>query len=113
MRFTYILSNVEGRGSRLPRGEAWQWLHEFGQIGDLSSVLDWIDMRVSIDHLRPLNFYLDHAQITAPKNDLITFSCKSSVMYSYVTTPNRVIDMRRLNCFTTNYEKQYHVRKVS
>ena len=97
MRFSYILHNKEGRGRRVPRGEAWQWVHEVEEIDDLVPILDWIDSRVSIDRLSLLNVYLDHTEITAAKNASISFESMSLVEYSRVTQPHRIIDMHAVS----------------
>lgn len=96
MRFSYILQNTDGRGGRVPRGQAWQWVHDVEDATHLAPILDWIDSRVAIDRLNLLNVYLDHIEITAPKNAAISFGCKSQVIYSRITLPNRIIDMNIL-----------------
>jgi hypothetical protein len=88
-----MLHNKDGRGRRVPRGQAWQWTHDIESLEHLGSILDWIDLRVSVDRLSLLNVYLDHTEITAPKNEAIAFCSKSQIVYSKVTLPNRVIDM--------------------
>jgi hypothetical protein len=88
-----MLHNKDGRGSRVPRGQAWQWTHDIESLDHLGSILDWIDLRVSVDHLSLLNVYLDHTEITAPENASISFTSKSQILYSIVTMPHRVIDM--------------------
>jgi hypothetical protein len=88
-----MLHNKDGRGRRVPRGQAWQWNHDIESLEHLGSILDWIDLRVSVDHLSLLNVYLDHTEITAPKNEAIAFGSKSQIVYSKVILPNRVIDM--------------------
>ena len=88
-----MLHNKDGRGRRVPRGQAWQWTHDIESLEHLGSILDWIDLRVSVDRLSLLNVYLDHIEITAPKNEAIAFGSKSQIVYSKVTLPNRVIDM--------------------
>lgn len=93
MKFSYMLHNKEGRGSRVPRGQAWQWIHDIENLDQLESILDWIDLRVSVDQLSLLNVYLDHAEITAVKNAEICFGRKSQIIYSRITKPDRVIDM--------------------
>lgn len=97
MRFTYILHNKDGRGRRVPRGEAWQWVHDVEDVDHLGPILTWIDSRVSVDHLSLLNVYLDHTEITAPINSAISFGSKSQIIYSRVTQPNRVIDMNAVS----------------
>lgn len=93
MKFSYILHNKEGRGQRVPPGQAWQWIHDLENLGQLRSILDWIDLRVSVDQLSLLNVYLDQTEITASHNAGISFHCKSQVVYSKVTKPSRVINM--------------------
>jgi hypothetical protein len=88
-----MLHNKDGRGRRVPRGQAWQWTHDIESLEHLGSILDWIDLRVSVDRLSLLNVYLDHTEITAPKNEAIAFGSKSQIVYSKVTVPHRVIDM--------------------
>ncbi|WP_353132846.1 hypothetical protein [Limnohabitans sp.] len=88
-----MLHNKDGRGRRVPRGQAWQWTHDIESLEHLGSILDWIDLRVSVDHLSLLNVYLDHTEITATKNEAISFGSKSQIYYSKVTLPNRVINM--------------------
>jgi len=88
-----MLHNKDGRGRRVPRGQAWQWTHDIESLEHLGSILDWIDLRVSVDRLSLLNVYLDHTEITAPKNEAIAFGSKSKIVYSKVTVPHRVIDM--------------------
>jgi hypothetical protein len=46
-----------------------------------------------VDRLSLLNVYLDHVEITAPKNAAIAFGQKTEIIYSKVTKPDRVIDM--------------------
>lgn len=96
MRFSYILHNKEGRSRRVPIGQAWQWIHELDDIRQLEPILAWMEKRMSIDRLDLMNVYLDHTEITAPRNASITFGCKSRIIYSTVTTPNRIIDMSRV-----------------
>lgn len=93
MRFSYMLQNKEGYGRRIPRGQAWQWVHDLDNIENLAPILSWIDLRVSVDRLNLLNVYLDHTEITAPINSAISFGCKSQIIYTTVTTPDRVINM--------------------
>ena len=93
MQFSYMLHNKDGRGRRVPRGQAWQWVHELENIEHLGPILDWIQARVSVDRLSLLNVYLDHTEITAPQNAEIKFGCKSQIVYSRVTCPDRVIVM--------------------
>lgn len=93
MKFSYMLHNKEGRGSRVPRGQAWQWVHDIENLDQLEPILDWIDLRVSVDQLSLLNVYLDHAEITAAKNADIAFGRKSQIIYSRITKPDRVFDM--------------------
>lgn len=93
MKFSYMLHNKEGRGSRVPRGQEWQWIHDIENLDQLEPILDWIDLRVSVDQLSLLNVYLDHAEITAAKNAEISFGRKSQIIYSRITKPDRVIDM--------------------
>lgn len=88
-----MLQNKDGRGRRVPRGEAWQWVHELENLTQLGPILDWIDLRVSVDQLSLMNVYLDHTEMTASKNAGISFACKSQIIYSKVTVPDRVIDM--------------------
>lgn len=88
-----MLHNKDGRGRRVPRGQAWQWMHEVESLEHLDPILEWIDLRVSVDQLSLLNVYLDHAEMTAPQNRSISFSSKSQILYSKVTMPSRVIDM--------------------
>ncbi|WP_333842138.1 hypothetical protein [Limnohabitans sp.] len=96
MRFSYMLHNKEGHGRRVPRGQAWQWTHDLESLAHLQSILDWIDVRVTVDRLSLLNVYLDHTEITAPKNASISFGSKSQIVYSKVTLPTRVIDMSQI-----------------
>jgi hypothetical protein len=93
MRFSYMLHNRDGRGRRVPRGQAWQWIHDVEDIDHLEPILDWIQARVAVDRLSLLNVYLDHVEITAPKNVAIAFGQKTEIIYSKVTKPDRVIDM--------------------
>ena len=93
MKFSYMLYNKHGRSSRVPPGQAWQWLHDLENLECLGPILNWIDIRVSVDQLSLLNVYLDQTEITSPKNAGITFACKSQIFYSRVTLPSRVIDM--------------------
>ena len=93
MKFSYMLHNQDGRGRRIPHGQAWQWIHDLESIEHLGPILEWIDARESTDRLRLLNVYLDHTEITSPKNAEICFACKSQIVYSRVTLPNRVIEM--------------------
>jgi hypothetical protein len=92
-----MLHNKDGRGRRVPHGQAWQWIHDLESLAHLSPILDWIDVRVSVDRLSVLNVYLDHTEITAPQNAGISFGCKSQIVYSKVTTPSRVIDMNLIS----------------
>jgi hypothetical protein len=94
MQFSYMLHNKDGRGRRVPRGQAWQWVHDLENIEHLGPILDWIQARVSVDRLSLLNVYLDHTEITAPQNADIEFGCKSQIVYSRVTRPDRVIVMK-------------------
>jgi hypothetical protein len=96
-----MLHNKDGRGHRVPRGQAWQWTHDLESLEHLGSILDWIDMRVSVDCLSLLNVYLDHTEITAPKNAAISFSSKSQIVYSKVTLPTRLIDMSQISANTS------------
>ena len=96
MHFSYILHNKDGRGRRVPRGQAWQWIHEVEGVENLGPILEWIDLRVAIDQLHLLNVYLDHTEITAPKNACISFECKAQVVYSHVTVPDRIIEMNSI-----------------
>lgn len=98
-----MLHNKDGRGRRVPRGQAWQWTHNLDNPEHLGSMLDWIDLRVSVDHLSLLNVYLDHTEITAPQNDAISFASKSQVQYSKVIMPNRVIDMSLIAAQTPDH----------
>lgn len=91
-----MLHNKDGRGRRVPRGQAWQWTHDIENLEHLGSILDWIDLRVAVDRLSLLNVYLDHTEITAPKNEAISFGSKSQIVYSKVTLPTRVIDMSQI-----------------
>jgi hypothetical protein len=95
-----MLHNKDGRGGRVPRGQAWQWTHNIENLEHLGSILDWIDLRVSVDHLSLLNVYLDHTEITAPHHEAISFASKSQILYSKVTMPNRVIDMSLIAAHT-------------
>ena len=94
MQFSYMLHNKDGRGRRVPRGQAWQWVHDLDTIEHLGPILDWIQARVSVDRLSLLNVYLDHTEITAPQNANIAFGCKSQIIYSRITRPDRVIVMQ-------------------
>jgi hypothetical protein len=93
MKFSYMLHNKDGRGRRVPRGQAWQWIHDLEDIAHLGPILEWIEARVAVDRLSLMNVYLDHAEITAPQNSQITFACKSQIVYSRITRPDRVIVM--------------------
>lgn len=93
MKFSYMLHNRDGRGRRVPRGQAWQWIHDLENIDHLEPILDWIQARVTVDRLSLMNVYLDHIEITSPKNAEISFGCKAQIIYSKVTKPDRVIDM--------------------
>ncbi len=93
MKFSYMLHNKDGRGRRVPRGQAWQWIHDVEDIAHLDPILKWIEVRVVLDQLSLLNVYLDHTEITAPQNADISFACKSQIVYSRITRPDRVIVM--------------------
>lgn len=93
MRFSYMLHNKDGRGRRVPRGQAWQWNHDVENLEHLSPILDWIQARVTVDRLSLLNVYLDHTEVTAPEHADIAFDCKPQIIYSKITKPDRVIDM--------------------
>jgi hypothetical protein len=93
MRFSYMLHNRDGRGRRVPRGQAWQWIHDVEDVDQLEPILDWIRARAAVDRLSLLNVYLDYVEITAPKNAAIAFGQKTEIIYSKVTKPDRVIDM--------------------
>ena len=93
MKFSYMLHNKDGRGRRVPRGQAWQWVHDLENMDHLAPILEWIQVRVEVDQLSLLNVYLDHTEITAPQNSQITFACKSQIVYSRITRPDRVIVM--------------------
>lgn len=93
MKFSYMLHNKDGRGHRVPRGQAWQWIHDLEDIDHLEPILDWIQVRVTVDRLSLLNVYLDHIEMTAPINAEISFGCKAQIIYSKVIKPDRVIDM--------------------
>jgi len=103
-----MLHNKEGRGRRVPRGQAWQWTHDIESLEHLESILDWIDLRVSVDRLSLLNVYLDHTEITAPKNAAISFGSKSQILYSKVTLPTRVIDMSQISANTSADTVTHH-----
>jgi hypothetical protein len=94
MKFSYMLHNKDGRGRRVPRGQAWQWVHDLENMDHLAPILEWIQARVVVDQLSLLNVYLDHTEITAPKNAEISFPCKSQIVYSRITKPDRVIEMK-------------------
>jgi hypothetical protein len=97
VKFSYILQNRDGRGRRVPRGQAWQWIHDVDNTDHLVAILDWIQVRMKVDRLSLLNVYLDHIEITAPKNAEISFSSKDQIIYSKVTKPDRVIEMSKAN----------------
>jgi hypothetical protein len=96
MKFSYMLHNRDGRGRRVPRGQAWQWIHDVEDVDHLEPILDWIQVRLTVDRLCLLNVYLDHVEITAPKNAEILFGCKDQIIYSKVTKPDRVIEMNKV-----------------
>lgn len=93
-----MLHNKNGRGRRVPCGQAWQWIHDLDSLEHLGPILEWIDLRVSVDQLCLLNVNLDHTEITAPKNREIFSSCKSPIVYSRVTAADRVIHMKLMTC---------------
>jgi hypothetical protein len=94
MKFSYMLHNKDGRGRRVPRGQAWQLVHDFDSMDHLAPILEWMQARVVVDQLSLLNVYLDHTEITAPKNAEISFPCKAQIVYSRITKPDRVIEMK-------------------
>ena len=49
MKFSYMLHNKDGRGRRVPRGQAWQWIHDLEDIAHLGPILKWIEARVAVD----------------------------------------------------------------
>lgn len=93
MRFSYILQNKDGRGRRVPRGQAWQWVHAVPDLDQLLPILDWLSKRVQVDQLELINVYLDHVAITDPQHAALVFEAKSKIRYSKITTPHRVINM--------------------
>jgi len=94
MKFSYILQNKNGRGRRVPRGQAWQWVHAVQNLDQLMPILEWLDKRVRMDQLELINVYLDHVAITDPQHAGLMFEVKSKIRYSKITAPHRVIDMR-------------------
>jgi hypothetical protein len=67
--------------------------HELESFEHLEPILDWIDLRVSVDRLDWLNLDLNHTEIKTLKNAGISFGCKSEIVYSRVRMPNRLIHM--------------------
>lgn len=88
-----MLNNKDGRGSRIPRGQAWQWIYDLQDQDQVDSVLSWAGLRVLFDRLDLLNVYVDHTEITAFKNFEIILSQTPQIIYSRVTKPSRVFDM--------------------
>ena len=88
-----MLHNKDGRGRRVPHGQAWQWVHDLESLDHLGPILEWIQTRVVVDQLSLLNVYLDHTEMTAPKNAEISFPFKGQIVYSKITKPDRVIEM--------------------
>ena len=39
MKFSYMLHNKDGRGRRVPRGQAWQWVHDLENMDHLAPIL--------------------------------------------------------------------------
>lgn len=105
MKLTYVLQNKYGRGGRVPRGQSWQWVHAVQDFDQLTIILEWLTMRVRVDHLELINVYLDHVAITDPQHAGLLFEAKSKISYSKITTPHRVIDMRDQAVFETDLQK--------
>lgn len=93
MRLTYILHNQDGCGRRVPRGQAWQWIHEVKSFEQLKPILDWINARASVDHLNLMNVYLDHIAITSESYRAFNFEFKHKIVYSHTNSPHRIILM--------------------
>lgn len=93
MRFSYILHNKDGRGVRVPRGQAWQWVHEVNSLDQLRPILKWIESRVQVDELSLMNVYLDHQALTAHPSVGVEVDCPSQIVYSRMTVPHRIIQM--------------------
>ena len=93
MRLTYILHNQDGCGRRVPRGQAWQWIHEVKSFEQLKLILDWINTRASVDRLNLMNVYLDHTAITSESYRAFNFEFKQKIVYSHTNSPHRIILM--------------------
>lgn len=93
MKLSYVLYNKDGRSSRIPLGQAWQWTYNLQDQEQLDCVLSWVGARVSIDRLDLLNVYLDHTEITTLENVETFLKQTPQIVYSRVTKPSRVFDM--------------------
>jgi hypothetical protein len=92
MRVSYFLHNASGLGRKIPRGEAWQWLHNIEDLDQAKTLFDHLKRRIAENRLTLANLYVDKIPLTQISSDLKNALGEEPVEYNEVLTATRIIN---------------------
>jgi nitrogen regulatory protein PII-like uncharacterized protein len=94
MKISYVLLNKTGKDRGVPRGAAWQWIHEVNDEEQMQSVFERLKKRTSDEQLTVANLRVNQREYAEAFADGGVFGFKGPVVYDKTIAPKRIIHLQ-------------------
>jgi hypothetical protein len=94
MKISYVLLNKTGKDRSVPRGAAWQWIHQVHDEDQMQSVLKRLRKKMSDDQLIVANLRINQMEYSEIFSDGDALGFKGPVIYDKTIEPRRIIHLQ-------------------
>ena len=94
MKISYVLLNQEGKNRSVPRGAAWQWIHQVNDEDQMQLVFEQLKKKITASDLTVANLRINQCDYADLFLGADTFGFKESVIYDKSIEPKRIIHLQ-------------------
>ena len=94
MKISYVLLNKTGVDRSVPRGAAWQWIHQVNDEDQMHLVFARLQKKIATENLTVANLRINQHEYADLFLGADTFGFKESVVYDKSIEPKRIIHLQ-------------------
>ena len=94
MKISYVLLNQAGKNSSVPRGAAWQSIHQVNDEDQMQLVFEQLQKKIAASDLILANLRINQRDYADLFLGADTFGFKESVIYDKSIEPKRIIHLQ-------------------
>ena len=93
MKISYVLLNDSGKDRSVPRGAAWQWIHQVNDEEQIESVFARLKKKITDEQLTVANLRINQQEYAEAFSEGGAFGFKGPVIYDKTISPKRIIHL--------------------